>query len=50
MMVSCSCRSLYFLLDPGQLLRSDFVFFHFLNPVLHLDLVKLGVALKDLYW
>jgi hypothetical protein len=40
---------LYFLLDPGQLLlHCGFIFFRFLILVLHLDLVKLGVALKYL--
>jgi hypothetical protein len=43
---------LYFLLDPDQLLLlySSFIFFSFLLPILHLDLIKLSVALSDLYW
>jgi hypothetical protein len=42
---------LYFLLDPNQLLLLyyGFIFFSFLVLVLHLDLIKLGVALNDLY-
>jgi hypothetical protein len=40
----------YFLLDPGQLILfyCGFVFICFSVPVLHLDLTKLVVALKDL--
>jgi hypothetical protein len=43
---------LYFLLDPDQLLLlcNGFIFFSFLIPILHLDLIKLSVALHDLYW
>jgi hypothetical protein len=40
---------LYFLLDPDQLLLlyCGFIFFSFLIPVLHLDLIKLVAALKN---
>jgi hypothetical protein len=43
---------LYFLLDLDQLLFlcCSFIFFSFLIPVLHLDLIKLSVTLNDLYW
>jgi hypothetical protein len=43
---------LYLLLDPNQLflLCCGFVFFSFLVPVLHLNLIKLDIALNDLYW
>jgi hypothetical protein len=42
---------LYFPLNPGQLLLFyyDFIFFSFLVPILHLDLVELSVALNVLY-
>jgi hypothetical protein len=41
---------LYFLLDPDQflLLFYSFDFLNFLIPVLHLDLVELGVIMNDL--
>jgi hypothetical protein len=42
---------LYFLLDSDQrILYCSFIFFCFLIPILHLDLVKLSVALNDLHW
>jgi hypothetical protein len=42
---------LYFLLGPYQLLLqySGFIFFGFLIPILHLDLIKLSITLHDLY-
>jgi hypothetical protein len=45
-------KPLYFLLNPGQLLTfcCIFVFFNFLIPILHLDLVELSVTLNILYW
>jgi hypothetical protein len=45
-------KPLYFLLDPEQLLLfcCGFVFFGFLIPVLHLDLVELNINLNILYW
>jgi hypothetical protein len=41
---------LYFLLDPDQFLLfcSSFDFLSFLIPVLHLDLIELGVTMDDL--
>jgi hypothetical protein len=44
-------KPLYFLLDPNQflLLCCSFDFLSFLFPVLHLDLIKLGVVVDDLY-
>jgi hypothetical protein len=43
---------LYFLLDPDQflLLYYSFDFLGFLIPVLHLDLIELGVIMNDLNW
>jgi hypothetical protein len=43
---------LYFLLDPDQffLFYNHFDFLSFLIPVLHLDLIKLGVTMDDLKW
>jgi hypothetical protein len=39
----------YFLLDPDQLLLFySFKFLSFLIPVLHLDLIELGVAMDEL--
>jgi hypothetical protein len=45
-------KPLYFLLNTGQLLLlcCGFIFFSFLVPILHLDLVELSVALNILYW
>jgi hypothetical protein len=42
---------LYFLLNPSQVLLfcCGFVFFGFLIPILHFDLVELSVALNILY-
>jgi hypothetical protein len=44
-------ESLDFLLDSDQhlLLFCSLVFISFFIPVLHLDLIKLGVALNELY-
>jgi hypothetical protein len=43
---------LYFLLDSDQFLviYSSFDFLSFLMPVLHLDLIRLGVTVNDLKW
>jgi hypothetical protein len=44
-------ETLYFLLNPGQLLFwCSFIFFSFIAPILHLDLVELSVTLDILYW
>jgi hypothetical protein len=44
-------ESLYFMMDPDQLLLlcCVFIFFSFLISILHLDLIKLDIALNDLY-
>jgi hypothetical protein len=40
-----------FLLGSDQfLLFCGFVFISFFVPVLHMDLIKLGIALNDLCW
>jgi hypothetical protein len=42
---------LYLLLNPDRLLLCrGFVFFSFLIPILHLDLIQLSFGLGDLYW
>jgi hypothetical protein len=45
-------KPLYFLVNLGQLLLfwCSFILFDFLVPILHLDLVEVGVALNVLYW
>jgi hypothetical protein len=45
-------ENLYFLLNPDQLLLfcCSFVFIGFFVLILHLDLVKLSIALNILYW
>jgi hypothetical protein len=37
-------------LDQLFFLFYDFIFISFFIPVLHFDLIKLGVTLNDLYW
>jgi hypothetical protein len=44
-------KPLYFLLSPGQLLLfcCGVIFFNFLVPILHLDLVELNITLNILF-
>jgi hypothetical protein len=42
---------LHFMLDSDQLLLfCSFIFISFFIPVLHLDLIELGIALNELCW